>query len=185
MLDKLAQLKSSRDLVSIKRERFNDLIIQGIVLEYSSDLVLLQYVYDFNLDGLMVLRLSDITSMVSDSTDIVQTNILKDEGLYSEIDFTKHYAVADWYAVFSTIGREYGFCIVEDESPDYPVFMLGELRKVENERVTVLGFSGAASWDDGASEIAFKDISSFQVGNNYLNVYERHLKSQAKTNPPI
>lgn len=176
MFKRLAKFKKNRCLVSIRRENINDLMIQGFILGYSDDLILLQYVYDFTLDGLMVLRLCDITDIHSYKKDVVQTEMLKKEGVYSDVDFTKKYSIDDWEVVFSTIGKEYGFCIIEDENPDYPVFLLGELRSIGKKSVSILGFSGAASWDDGVTEMNYSDISSFQVGNNYATVYERHAR---------
>ena len=45
------------------KPRRNKMITKGFVLASSAELVVLQYVYDFNLDGLMVLRVADITDI--------------------------------------------------------------------------------------------------------------------------
>lgn len=48
------------------------------MLDFSNELLLIQYVYDFNLDGLMALRVSDVTSIEFTKTDMLQTQFLED-----------------------------------------------------------------------------------------------------------
>lgn len=185
MTENLSQLKKSRNLVSIRREDIDTRRIQAFLLDYSDNLVLIKYVYDFILDGLMVLRRSDITEIKSTKTDLLQTQILKDEGLYAKIDFTVGCDLNNWRSVFLTLGNLHRFVTIEDENPEYPLFFLGEIHSVEEEAVSILGFSGAANWDDEPSEIAYEDISCVQLGNHYATVYERYFEKSAITKPSI
>ena len=59
----------SHELVSIKREKIDGNKIQGFIIDESGGLILVSYVYDFNLDGLMVLRKKDITKLETTKTD--------------------------------------------------------------------------------------------------------------------
>ena len=181
MSSKLEKLKQSQTLVSIRRESIDGLRIQGFILAYSKELILIQYVYDFNLDGLMVLRRSDISEIDADKTDIFQTQILKDEGLFSEVDFQKEYDVKDWRTVLNTVGKEYGLVIIEDEVSEDPEFLLGKIQDIKNDSVSILGFTGAASWHEEPTEISYEDISSFQAGNNYLMMYKKYFERNALT----
>jgi len=174
----LLNFQDKKELVSIRRDGIDENRIQGFVLSFSDELVLLQYVYDFNLDGLMVLRLSDITKIESDKTDVFQTQILKDEGLYSQIDFEKKYDVNNWHTVFSSIGSKPGLVIVENETQSDSsdeTFILGKIDKIDQDSVSILGFSGAANWYEESSKMRYKDISSAQVNNKYMNMYQRYF----------
>ena len=151
----------------------------------ADDLLLVSYVYDFTLDGVMVLRRSDVSELESDKTDLLQTQILKDEGVYSSIDFNVSYDLNSWRTVFLTLGALNRFTSIEDENPEYPLFYLGEVLNVGDETVSIIGFSGAANWDDEPSEIAYEDISCVQSGNNYTKVYERYFERNASTKPSI
>jgi len=176
MIKKLTKLKESRTLVSIKRDAIDEHQIQGFLLAFSKKLLLIQFVYDFHLDGLMVLRRSDISRIKSTKTDIFHTQMLKEEGLFSQVNFTKEYDVKNWAAVFSTIGKESAFIIIEDENTDHPIFLIGEQQNIGKKSVSVLGFNGVANWDDEVSEMKYKDINSFQAGNNYTNTYKNYFK---------
>lgn len=173
MTECLSKLKNSKNLVSIRRQEIDGRRIQAFLLDYSDELILVQYVYDFNLDGLMVLRRSDISEIESSKTDILQTQILKDEGLYLKVDFNFKCDVSCWRGVLSTLNSLNRFIIAEDETSDCPMFYLGEIRDIREDSVSILCFSGAANWDDEVSVIYYKDISCVQSGSNYAKVYER------------
>lgn len=185
MTEHLSNLKAGRNLISIRRKEIDECRIQAFLLDYSEDLILIQYVYDFNLDGLMVLRRSDISEMESDKTDLLQTKILKDEGLYSKVDFDIECELKSWGSALSTLGSRYRFITIEDENPEYTLFYLGEINAIEKESVSIIGFNGAANWDDELSVIYYEDISCVQLGNNYVNVYERYFDRNALTKPSI
>jgi hypothetical protein len=70
-----------RNLVSIRRSSIDPNSIQGFVVGLSQDLVALEYVYDFQIDGLLVLRRSDITDVRRSKTDEFQQSLLKQEGI--------------------------------------------------------------------------------------------------------
>jgi len=185
MIEHLSKLKEDRNLISIRREKIDDRRTQAFLINYSNELILIKYVYDFILDGLMVLRCSDISEIKSDKTDLLQTQILKDEGTYSDVDFHTKCDLSSWRSAFSSLAPLNRFITVEDENPEYPLFYLGEVRDIGIESVSILGFSGAANWDDETSEIYYEDISCVQTGNNYANVYERYFERNALTKPSI
>lgn len=185
MIEQLFKLKDDRNMISIRRDKIDDRRIQAFLLDYSEELILIKYVYDFILDGLMVLRSSDISEIKTDKTDLLQTQILKEEGTYSDVDFHTKCDLSSWSSAISSLAPLNRFITVEDENPDYPLFYLGEVREIGAESVSILGFSGAANWDDEASEIYYEDISSVQTGNNYANVYEKYFERNALTKPSI
>lgn len=175
MIEEISKLKKKRFLISIRREKIDNAKIQGFILAYSNELILIQYVSDFRLDGLLVLRLRDITDICSDKTNQFQISILKDEGIYSKIDFEKNYSINNWHSLFSTMVSEQDIITIEDENTDYPILMIGKLQKVNAESVVIHEFTGAARWLDEASEMFFEDISSLQIGNHYANMYQKYL----------
>lgn len=175
----LKALKESRSLVTIKREKIDENKIQGFLLDYSQELVLIQYVYDFRLDGLLALRLSDITSIESTKTDVFQTQLIHDEGLLTNFSFETNYNVKSWTSLVRDISSEFRFIIVEDENPKDPLFFLGEISLITEEKVSIRCFSGTAKWNESLSEIPVEDISSIQAGNNYVRVYARYFSKSS------
>lgn len=78
---KTARKHAQRALISILRNNIDPNSIQGFILASSEQLVVLQYVYDFHLDGLMVLSKAEITEIRSTPTDKFQQKLLANDDL--------------------------------------------------------------------------------------------------------
>jgi hypothetical protein len=178
-MHQFAQYQKRRDLVSVRRNEIDDNAIQGFVLASSEELVVLQYVYDFNLDGLMVLRIDDITEVRCSATDKFQKSLLEQEGLIATVSFGSDFALSNWRSVISQLSKEYALMILECEAGDEKDFVIGRILTTTTTGAQVRYFSGAANWVRKPVELKFKDITSCQVGTNYLNVYQRHFERHA------
>ena len=150
--------------------------IQGFVLGTSNNLVLLQYVYDFNLDGLMVLRTTDISELTRSSTDEFQERLLVEEGLISRVPFDYHVDVSSWRSAIAGLSEKYKFMILESELLKKPDFAIGRVLEIGSKAVRLKYFTGAANWLEEPTTLRYDDITSCQVNTNYLNVYERYFE---------
>lgn len=172
----MLEYKNSRTLISIERDKIDDNSIQGFLLEYSNELILIQYIYDFNLDGLMILRRNDITKIKSNATDILQTQLLKDEDLYKNVDFYVKLNLSDWGSILSNIKKDYGLVIIEDEKKEKGIFLIGKIETITKKSVEITHFTGTGTWGEVPTPIDFNDITSCQVNTNYINVYQRYFE---------
>lgn len=176
MLSTLQEYKDKKSLVSIEREDIDTNGIQGFILDFSNSLLLLQYVYDFNLDGLLILRVEDITNINCTKTDIFQLELLKQEKLFKKINFHRNYDLSNFKTTISALNKEFSYFILEDEKPDDPVFLIGTINKLTSRSVHLNYFTGAGNWDKKPSIINYKDITACQVDTNYINVYKRYFQ---------
>ena len=168
--------REERNLVSIYRSAIDDNAIQGFVLGDSRELVVLQYVYDFNLDGLMVLRTADITDVRCTATDKFQKQLLSQEGLSHNVPFALTLDLSGWRAVISQLAKEYALMILECEEGKKREFVIGRVVKTTAREVHIQHFSGTAAWAERPTTLKFSDITSCQVNTNYSNVYQRHFE---------
>jgi hypothetical protein len=175
----LAEHQKQRDLVSIRRDKIDENAIQGFILDSSEELLALQYVYDFNLDGLMFLRLEDITEVKSSITNKFQKELLEKEGLLERVPFGATFALNNWRTLIPQLSDENGFLILECEAKEKPDFFIGVILKATKTGVDGRYFSGAANWGESTEKFKFQDITSCQVGTNYINVYQRHFQRQS------
>jgi hypothetical protein len=176
MQDLLLKHKNKRNLISIERKDIDQNKIQAFVLKASSNLVLIQYVYDFNIDGLMVLRVSDISDITCSKTDIFQLKLLKDEKLFDQINFNQKYNLTDWKTTIADLRKDFDYFIFEDENKDDPIFLIGKIEKMTSRSIHLNYFSGAGNWDKKPSVIKYCDITVCQVDTNYTNVYKRYFE---------
>ena len=178
-MHKLSLHQKKRDLVSVRRSKIDDNSIQGFVLAASDELVVLQYVYDFNLDGLMVLRASDITEVRCSATDKFQKGLLLQEGLEERVPFGATFDLRNWQSVISQFAKEYVLMILECEEGDEKGFVIGRVLKTTKTTVQLRHFSGAANWAENPETLKFRNITCCQVDTNYVNVYQRHFARNA------
>jgi hypothetical protein len=175
----LGYFHQQRDLVSIRRAAVDENSIQGFVLEMSDELVLLQYVYDLNLDGLMILRAADISEIQRSATDEFQEGLLQAEGLLSAVPFDYSVDLGSWPMAITALAKDYPLLILERELLDEPDLAIGRVLDVGAEEVHLKYFTGTAKWREEPDKLRFTDITSCQAGTNYLNVYQRYFERNA------
>ena len=175
----LATYQNQRSLISLRRDRIDDHSIQGFVIGASDELVLLQYVYDFRLDGLMVLAVSDITEVRCTATDRFQQTLLAAEGLVEQVPFGLSTNLQDWRSAIDDLASRYPLLILECERLEEPDFVIGRVSKLARDEVWLEWFSGAANWGEKPARFKYKDITSCQVDTNYVNAYQRYFDRNA------
>jgi hypothetical protein len=168
--------KDKKNLISIERKGIDANRIQGFILGASRNLVLVQYVYDFKLDGLMTLRVSDISDVRWSKTDKFQLKLLKNEKIYDMVNFDVNYDLTDWKTTILGLSKKFEYFILENELGNEPVFSIGRIAKITPRSVHLNYFSGAGIWDKKPSVIKYNDITACQVDTNYINVYRRYFE---------
>jgi hypothetical protein len=180
MLKKNKGLWMKKELVSISRSDIDANEIQGFIISESDKLILIQYIYDFKSDGLMVLRKKDISELKTSNTDKFQTQLLKEEGVLSQIDFNLDYDLSSWENFLKAASKKHNLFILEEEKIGESKFNIGKILKIGANKVTMNYFTGVARWLDKPVEIKYKNLTCCQMQNSYLNVYERYFnKKQA------
>ncbi|MBO6620289.1 MAG: hypothetical protein JJ892_13235 [Balneola sp.] len=176
-LDLLSNLKKSRSILSIRRDNIDSHRIQGFLLDYSDEIILLQYISDFRMDGLMILKRSDITEIESDKTDSFQTQILKDDGIFDKIQFNTVYKVDNLHCFFLSLKKinEKELVILENETSDPPIFCLGRVEMIGRKSISIKSFSGRAKWKEESEIFDFNDINSVQIQSSYIKGYQRYF----------
>lgn len=172
---KLERHRRERNLVAIARDAIDNRRIDGYVLAFSRQLVVLQYVYDFTLDGLMVLRTRDITNVRCSDAEVFHKSLLTAEGVEDRVPFDAKFEVRNWMSLLPQLAQEYGLMILECEARSKPTFLIGRLMLATKTEAQILDFSVIGRWDDEPTTVPFADLTCCQVANNYLNAYTRHF----------
>ena len=176
MKKQFAHHLKSRNLVSIRRERIDDNQIQAFILAASRKLVALQYVADFQLDGLMVLRVADISEMRRTRTDEFQQGLLAEEGVLKKVPFGKQFDLDNWGSVLRQFAAKYPLMILECEAQEEKLFAIGRVAEAGVRDVSFECFSGTGKWSEEPASYRYSDLASCQVDNAYINAYRRHFE---------
>ncbi|WP_411846048.1 hypothetical protein AAFN60_21290 [Roseibacillus persicicus] len=171
--------KQSRSLVSVTRDEIDSQTMQGFVIDHDGQWILFSYIYDFRPDGVVALRVSDLTSMTCRATDAFQRHLLEADGVLDEIDFTQSLPEGGIIEFLRCIPSE-KVVILEAEAEENEVFMIGQNLQILGDRFTLRTFTGAARFEDELDEIDFDDVTSISFNTNYALAYERYFARAQK-----
>ena len=177
--DYIDRLIADRTLVSIRRKRVDSRSIQAFPIAVSQRLVLLQYVYDFHIDGFMLLRLRDISDWKIGDTNNFQRRLLQEEGLFDQVQFDFRAPIESCPDFLRSLSPT-ELVIVESERTDPPEMHIGTVASADSRTVAINYITGIARREDEPRQIAVRDITSCQIRTNYIGFYQRHFDRQAR-----
>ena len=159
-------------LKSIWREEFDSNRIQVLPLAESSKFMFSEYVYNFLRDGLLVMRLEDISKAETTLTDQYQYPHLQ-TGIGAVPDLKCDLcAISSWAQLLSQIPQDMPVCI--EEEGDGLIYM-GLIYQSHDDRVEIHEFLGSGRWEDEPTTVYHDDLTCLQAGNGYLTMYEKTL----------
>ena len=163
-----------RELIAISRSELNSNKVQGFPLAYSAKLLLIRHVYDFHVEGLWLVRRSDITDTYCRETDRFQRKLLEAENKLKRGIFRSNYSVDNFSTFLQGLGTN-KIAILENESKQSGEFHIGRIVAVRQQSVTMQEFSGAGNWERQHTEIDLNDVTTCETDTNYINFYARHF----------
>ncbi len=172
--DFIDRLIADRTLISVRRKRVDSHFIQGFPLAVSERLVLLQYVYDFHIDGFMLLRLRDISDWKIGDTNMFQRRLLLEEGVFDQVQFD-FMAPIDSFPEFLRSLPPTELVIVESERTDPPAMHIGTIASADSRTVAINYITGIARQEDTPRQMVVRDIASCRIRTNYISFYQRHF----------
>ncbi|MBV7540311.1 hypothetical protein [Acidovorax sp. sic0104] len=166
----------AKSLVSIRRRDVDDYGIQGFLVGISDDLLALEYVYDFQIDGLMILRRSDITEVKRTATDEFQERLLKREGVRPGTQQPVQFELASWQCAIEQLSKHYPLMILERELGPSPEFVIGKPLRTTKAQVEFHTFTGVGQWSDKKVRLKYSQMTCLQVNTRYMAFYQRHFE---------
>lgn len=162
--------------VKINRDNLDDEPIYCIPFDLGQRLLVFQFIYDFEPDGYMIVRIKDITSVRSGENERFTQQILNEEGILNQIKKPMIVNIDSWETVLRELMDFEKNIIVECESVDNRGFYIGEIIEVNTHSLELLYFNGLGEWDKEPTEINFKDITSVSFDTRYLKIISKYLK---------
>lgn len=176
MSQTLSTLLKSRRLVSIRRRDIDGYGIQGFLVGLSDNLLAVEYVYDFQIDGLMVLRRSDITEVRRTATDEFQERLLKKEGIRPGSQTPVSLELDDWSTLIRQLSEHCPLMILERELGPSPEFAIGRPVRATAAQVEFQSFSGTGKWWSKTERLKYSQLTCLQVNTRYLGFYQRYFE---------
>lgn len=166
--------------IKIRRSKIDPDDLNVIPLAIGQNLVLFQDLYDFDLDGYVIIRIKDITSVIITKSQQFSQFILKEEGILDQIRKPSINSVDNWENVLTELSNFGKNIIVECEGMETSKFFIGKITAIDKKSLCLLYFNGAGEWDEEPTEILLKDITSISFDSRYINVISKYLKPYKK-----
>ena len=177
-MDKLKYYCAKKKLVRIKRDpQVDPNNCHGFILDYSDHFILIAHEYDFIIDGWSVLDRSFIEKIDAPLNNNYCKKILLKEGLLEKIIPPFHVDLSNYRTVFGSLKEHKQFVVVEDERPETGIFLIGPIKQINKNSISIRHFDGTGKWVSGKRTVDYKDITVIQFGNNYIRLHERYIDS--------
>jgi hypothetical protein len=149
--------------------------INGFVLGYSEELVLVQTITDFRNDGFCLVRRSDVTDLRCQEFEVHYQQILEKEGVVPlegpgfDLDLS---SVTGALASLRVAGE---WVIIEREIPGDDYFLIGPLVRVGARTASVHHFDALGQFESTPTLVRLETLTKVVFGSDYLRVWKRHL----------
>ena len=171
----LSSCLRKQSLISVRRRNIDDYEIQGFLVGLSENLMALEYVHDFQVDGLMVLRRADITDERRTGTDEFQEKLLRDEGVRSGTQIQSPLKLDEWRSALEHLAETHEYMILERELGPAPEFAIGRPVRITAAQIEFQAFSGTARWYPKTERFKYSQLTSVRINTRYLGFYQRHF----------
>lgn len=162
--------------IQIKRKRIDNNSLECIPLMLGEKLLLVQYLYDYDIDGYMIIRLKDITNIRNGESEKFYEYILKQEQIINQVKKPDLTNVDNWEGLLSELKMFEKNIIIECEDISGNDFYIGKIIEINKNRVSFLHFNPVGEWEKVPKEIIFKDLTAIRFETRYINIISKYLK---------
>jgi hypothetical protein len=168
-----------RDYVKIKRtvtEGSAD--ISGFILQMSKDFLLIQKEEEFFLNGYGIIKKDHFDAIRCNKFDRAFKRMLKAEGIFdSDYGIKNKLRLKDWKTIFEDLMRHDYHVIVECEDLGDPLFVIGPIKKVNNDSVNIQYYDPTGLLDKKPTRVKYRDITLVKFDDRYINVFKKYLRT--------
>lgn len=160
--------------------RFEDYVFRGYVLAVGPRFFLLSVVSDrIRFEGFECFRMSDVTNLRPEPHATFAEAALRKRGKRTPKD--PRVKVGSIEEVLLSANRAFPLVTIHCERLDPDVCYVGRVVGIERGRLSLLGISPDATWDETPNDHALKDITRVSFGGDYENAL--HLVGGSPESP--
>jgi len=167
-----------RDYVKIKRiVTDGEANISGFILKISKDFLLIQKEEEFFLNGYGIIRKDHFDSLRYGKTDRAFKKILKSEGILDkDYGISNDMNLKSWMTIFTDLKKFDYHVIVECEDLKDPLFVIGPIRRVNKDSVSIQYYDPTGLLDKKVTTMKYKDVTLVKFDDRYINVFRKYLR---------
>lgn len=165
-----------KQIVRFAREDIDSDYIYGIPLLLQNELVLVQFICDFTIDGFKVLCLRDITEVYRSEEEIVYKKIMEQEGIFKEAVVPQIENFINWKGLFEYLKKKYRSVIIECEELGEEDFYIGKVVEATETEVKILYYNTMYRWNKVPDKIQYDSITLVSFGDRYSTISSKYCR---------
>ena len=171
----LQRALAEKTLCAVNRDMIDYLSIYGYPVAMTDKLVALRFVYDFEPDGIKIIRTQDITEAFCGDVEAFNDRIVKSECGDLKLDAPplNLYSIKSLCADLQKSGQ---LVAIDCEGYEESQFYVGKIVALEDKCAQVLCFDGLGVWDKKPISVDYKKITCISVGSHYVETISKYLK---------
>jgi hypothetical protein len=176
--EKMQRAVSTRKKVRVTRSYPGEALCNGFILGVSETWVLVHQFHDFSPEGYTTLRLRDISKCRSGKTEQVFESMLAAEGILEQVGISYQIDLTSTHSILENLQALGRNVIIECEhrkDPDSDEFYVGQIVKIDKERLWFVCFDVRGQWDEEGILIPLADITKIQFDTPYVNIFSKYL----------
>lgn len=158
--------------ITIWRGKIEDNSIDCVPIAVGRDLLLIQYLYDFQIDGYKILRIKDITCIRSGKHERHSERILKEEGVFDCIHKPNIDDADSWSQMFSELMVLGKYIVVQCEN--FGDMYIGQVVEVAKTSLSMRYFDFFGIWNEETAKVLYKDITMVSFDDRYSTIISRY-----------
>lgn len=174
----LNEFVKERRQVHIEREDIDDEAVTAIPLKVGNQLALVQYLYDFSMDGYKVLCLEDFTEIKRGRIEEFHDRIFREEGMLDAV-CVPEVSIDSWMSFFASMCEQNRMLDISLERlRSEETFFVGKVKLVQGDSLELWEIDALGNYESEPATIYYKDITMVSFGNRYSEFLDKY--SQAK-----
>jgi hypothetical protein len=141
-----------------------------------SILLLLMDVTDLSADGFKIVRLSDISRVECHAPEKWFEKILREEEIVKTVQAPFTIDLSTWKSVITSIKRHARTIMIEDENPDDDLYIIGKVKRVESQTVSIHHIDAGGYWEQGVRVIPYSRITAVTFGDRYSRLCSKYVR---------
>ncbi len=152
---------------------------EGIIFDQNEKFILMSDFDDFNYDGFVVARMTDISEIKKTDNESFFDSIIEKEGI-KEVILQKasdlKFKLSDFPEMFNSLKELGGAIIIECLYETESKFQIGPVSKVEKKKVFIDYINAKGEYDLKPVTSKYKDITYFKLDSPYANMFFKYSK---------
>lgn len=151
----------------------------GIIFAQNDDFVVMNDMFDFNFDGFVVVKKSDVSEIKRTENEVFFDKIIESEGLkniiedkYTELNFP----LGNFPEMFEFLRIKGKPIIIQNLYDGKDTFQIGPINKIEKKKVFIDYFNSRGEYDMKPVSSKFKDITYFRIESPYANMFFKYAR---------